>query len=428
MSAGLPYEAALLAEIRAAKFQLKRRRALRVAVLSMLASAGEAEGSPRAFLRIGPASLARFQLSLALALECQRIVCIARGLSPELLDLQAVAERAGARFHTIADPRALAGLVTANDEVVVVADGLLAPVASALALLEGRHCVVVQGVDSGIAAGFERIDLNHASAGLMRIPGRLIERLQELPADCDAASALTRIALQAGIEQRPLPNEARDGLRWKLIRNDAEAHAAEAGWIGLHLDGDEPHSPGTALARIAVRSFGPAILHAGSGGNIVVLCAVALAILGLGIGWAGFPATALVLCALAWITRRAAAQLHAIERESLALASARWPRVKLFEWALDLAMIAIMVWNAGPFPMSSLWQRGFAPLMLLCLVRLLPRITDRGWSVWLADRALLALVLAIAAGLGHLSQALPLLAATLALFAVVWPGGRARLT
>ena len=394
----------------------------------MLASAGEAEASPRAFLRIGPASLARFQLSLSLALECQRIVCIAREMTSDLANLQTVAERAGARFHCVTGPRALAGLVTANDEVVVVADGLLAPVASAVTLLEGRHCVVVQSVDSGIAAGFERIDLNHATAGLMRIPGRLVERLQELPADCDAASALTRIALQAGIEQRPLPVEARDGLRWQLIRNETEAHAAEAGWIGAQLDGDQPNSPGTALARIAVRSFGPAILHAGSGGNIVTLCAGALALLALGIGWAGFPASALLLCALAWITRRSAAQLAAIERESLALASARWPRVKLFDGALDMVLIAIMVWNTAPFPMSSLWQRLFAPLILLCLVRLVPRITERSWAVWLADRALLALILALAAGLGLLTQAVPVLAAAFGFFAAAWPVERARLT
>jgi hypothetical protein len=394
----------------------------------MLAPAGEAERGPRAFLRIGPASLARFQLSLALALECQRVVCIANEMSAELVELQAVAERAGARFHCIAGPRALSGLVTANDEVVVVADGLLAPIASAVALLEGRHCVVVQGVDSGIAAGFERIDLSYASAGLMRIPGRLIERLQELPADCDAASALVRIALQAGIEQRSLPIESRDGLRWKLIRNETEAHAAEAGWIALHLDGDEPQSPGTALARIAVRNFGPAILHAGSGGNIVALCAAALGVLALGIGWAGFPTIALLLCALAWVARRGAAQLQAIEQELLAQSSARWPRVKLFDLVFDFGLIALAVWNTAPFPQSSLWQRGFAPLMLVCLVRLLPRISDRNWAIWLADRSLLALVLAFAAATGQLTPAFPVLAALLALFAALWPTGRVRLT
>ena len=124
--------------------------ALRIAVLSMLESAGEAAAMPRAFLRIGPASLARHQLSLALAMECQRIVCIARQMSPELVALQGEAERAGARFHCINGPRGLAGLVTANDEVVVAADGLLVPLDTALALLDGPHAIVVQPVEAGV--------------------------------------------------------------------------------------------------------------------------------------------------------------------------------------------------------------------------------------------------------------------------------------
>jgi hypothetical protein len=53
----------------------------------MLESLGEAEAAPRAFLRIGPASLARHQLSLALAMECQKVVCLARDLAPELVRL-----------------------------------------------------------------------------------------------------------------------------------------------------------------------------------------------------------------------------------------------------------------------------------------------------------------------------------------------------
>ena len=192
----------------------------------MLETAGQAGALPRAFLRIGPASLARHQLSLALAMECQKIVCLAREMTAELVQLQHDSERSGARFHCVSSTRALAGQVTAHDEVVVISDGLLAPLDAATSLLEGPHAVIVQPIEAGIAAGFERIDLNFASAGLMRIPGRLFERLHELPADCDAPSALTRIALQAGIVQRPLPIEARDGLRWKLVHNEAEAHSA----------------------------------------------------------------------------------------------------------------------------------------------------------------------------------------------------------
>ena len=361
-------------------------------------------------------------------MESQRIVCIARQMSPELVQLQHQAERAGARFHCISGPRALSGLVTATDELVVISDGLLPPLDAALALLEGPHSVVVQPVEAGVAAGFERIDLNHAAAGLMRIPGRLVERLQELPADCDAASALTRIALQAGIEQRPMPAEAREGMRWKLVRNEGEAHAAEAGWIGAHLDGDGPQTPGTALARFAVRSFGPAILHAGSGGNALAIAAAVAILLALGIGWAGFAASALVMCGIAWIVRRAAALLIAVEQETMAHPPSRWPREPLFDWVTDLTLVAIFIWNTAPFPSSSLWHRGFAPLILICLVRIYPRLTERAWAAWLADRSLLAILMAVAAGAGFLTQAVPLLAAVLAMLAILLPSRLMRIT
>ena len=394
----------------------------------MLAPGGDDDGPPRAFLRIGPASLARFQLSLALALECQRIVCIARQMSAELADMQSIAEQTGARFHWITGPRGLAGLVTANDEVVVISDGLLAPVESAVSLLEGPHSVIVQPVETGIAAGFERIDLNNSSAGLMRIPGRLVERLQELPADCDVPSALTRIALQAGVEQRVLPAAPREGLRWKIIRNEAEAHAAEAGWIGLHLDAEGPQTPGTSLARMSVRAFGPAILHAGSGGNIVSICAAAIGVLALGLGWWHLPVIALLLGGIAWITQRAAAQLQAIERDSLAIAAGTWSRLRLSDWLFDLALMAVLVWNRVSLPDIALWQRAFAPAMLVCMIRLLPRVIERDWAILFADRVLLAVVLAIAAATGWLTGALPVMVLALALFAVLWPSQRVRLT
>lgn len=402
--------------------------ALRIAVLSMLEVAGENAAMPRAFLRIGPASLARHQLSLALAMECQRIVCIARAMSAELVALQLEAERAGARFHCINGPRGLAGLVTATDEVLVITDGLLVPLDAALGLLEGGHVVLVQPVEAGVAAGFERIDLSHAAAGLTRIPGRLVERLQELPADCDAASALTRIALQSGIEQRHLPPETREGLRWRLVHTEAEAHAAEAGWIGAHLNDGGPQTPGTALARLAVRGFGPAILHAGRGGNTLAIAAALVVLLALGLGWFGIAATALVLCGVAWLVRRAAALLIAVEDESLGKPPSRWPRESLFDWVNDAAILSVLVWNTAPFSGASLWQRLFAPLILLCLIRLLSRLAERAWAGWLGDRLLLGILLALGGAAGMLAQAIPVAAMGLALLAIVLPSGLMRIT
>jgi hypothetical protein len=394
----------------------------------MLESLGEAEAAPRAFLRIGPASLARHQLSLALAMECQKVVCLARDLAPELVRLQHDCERAGARFHIVATAQALSGLITANDELVVIADGLLVPLDAASGLLEGPHAVLVQPIEAGLAAGFERIDLERATAGFMRIPGRLVERLHELPADCDAVSALTRIALQAGIAQRNLPAEARDGLRWKLVRNEAEAHAAEAGWIALHLEDGSSAAPGAGLARLGVRAFGPALLHAGSGGNMLAGGAFAGLLLGLGAGWAGLTILALVLWALAWVMRRMGGLLAAVECESMVLPASRWPREATFGWFHDAALVAILGWNTLVPGSVSPWYAYFAPLVLLCLLRLVARLIEGAGAAWLADRLLLGAILLLAAAFGWLGQAVPILAAALALFGAAVPLGPSRLT
>ena len=197
----------------------------------MLEPAAESGAGPRAFLRIGGLTVARQQLALALALQCERIVCIAPALSNPIVELQHLAEAGGCQFHVIPGARPLVGLVTATDELIVLADGLFASTAEACDLLSDGQSVLVQPVEQGIAAGFERIDLNHAAAGAMRLPGRLVERLGDLPSDCDAVSSLQRIALQAGVRQRAIPVQGQDGLFWSLVRSDAEAHAIEPQWV-----------------------------------------------------------------------------------------------------------------------------------------------------------------------------------------------------
>ena len=54
----------------------------------MMEPAGAGQTAPRAFLRVGGATLARHQLGIAVALECQRVICIAREVVPELIALQ----------------------------------------------------------------------------------------------------------------------------------------------------------------------------------------------------------------------------------------------------------------------------------------------------------------------------------------------------
>jgi hypothetical protein len=394
----------------------------------MMEPAGTGQPTPRAFLRVGGATLARHQLGIALALECQRIVCVAREVTQPIIALQHEAERVGVRLHVIPGPRALAGLVTANDELIVFTEGLLAAPQEALGLLEAGHAVLVQPIESGLAAGFERIDLNNAAAGAIRIPGRLVEGLADLAPDCDIPSALTRIALQSGIAMLSVPAAAREGARWRLVRDEVEAHAIEGAWIRLHMGEGEMPTPGILLSRLGILAFGPSLLHAGSGGGLVALGTVAVMLLALGAGWLGYAAVALLLCAVAWTLRRAAGLLERVEHDSLNLRKSRFSNEQILGWLLDIELIALIAWSS-PLPLwETVLTRIFPPFMLLALTRFLPRVLLRGWIAWLEDRALLALLLALAAVFGVLAPAVQLLTMVLATAALLLSAGKSQLT
>jgi hypothetical protein len=384
--------------------------------------------TPRAFLRVGGATVAQHQLALCVALECQRLICVARGLTPELVALQHAAEAAGMQFHVVAGARQTAGLITANDELVVLSDGLLAAPSGVIPLLEAGHGMLVQPVETGVPLGFERMDINHAFAGAMRIPGRLVERLSELPPDCDVASALTRIALQAGVAQRPVPIESREGVSWRIVRDESEAHAIETGWIDLHMQQGRATTLGTALARLGVRAFGPALLHAGSGGNALAVGAGVFLAMALVAGWFGAIATALVLTAVCWIVRQSAELLDRIERDSLSRPPARIPREVLFGWLLDAVLIVLVTWSVGT--VQPRWPFDFvvAPLFLVSLLRIAPQLFTRNGSAWLEDRALLCILLAVASAAGALIQVVTLAAGLLALAGALLAGWSTRIT
>lgn len=394
----------------------------------MLETSATGAAGPRAFLRVGGISVARQQLALALALDCKRIVCIARGLPPELVDVQHAAERAGAQFNAVPGARQLVGQITAADDVILIGDGLFAGIPEAAALLEKGPAVLVQPIEQGLAAGFERIDLNAASGGAMRVPGRLVERLAELPDDCDAYSALQRIALQAGVNQRAIPAAGAGGSLWVLVRGEDEAHTLEPRWIRDRIASEIPSGPGQWLARGAVRSFGPALLHAGSGSGIVIAAAVVLAAFGLGAGWFGLGPFGLALCGLGWLTRQAGVLLGRIEQPLGGEERLAGLRREIYGWGLDAVIVVITAWSSVIEPGQGLLHRFFPPLMLIALLRILPRLSGQRWAGWLEDRLVLGLVLgaAVLAGVG--SEVVHGGALFLALVGIALPRAELRLT
>jgi hypothetical protein len=388
----------------------------------------ETEAAPRGALRVGGVSVALEQLALAVTLGCERIFCLAGRMTPEIAALQHEAERAGARFQLIPGPRGLLGQVAAQDEVIALADGLFASVSDAAALLEPGAAVLVQPADPAVEAGFERIDASLASGGALRVPGRLVERLADLPHDCDTFSALLRIALQAGVAQRPLPPKGLGDGFWTLLATEEQAHALEPLWIRRRIRHIRPFNPTRGLARLLVRSFGPALLHAGSGSRIVFAAAIVLLALAFGAGWLGWPGPALVIAALAWLLGEATVVLRRIEADRLVPAGPGLDWHRLFDGAVDAVLVALIAWVMPAWIGQGALARYFPALILLALLRIVPRLVPQAWVYWLEDRALLALLVALAALAGLAAPVIYGAALLLSACGILWPQTGNRLT
>lgn len=368
----------------------------------MMEAVGAGLPMPRAFLRVAGATVAHHQLGLVLALGCQRVICLVRGTSAEVIALQHAAEDAGLQFHLATMPRQLSSLVTAADELVVIGDGLLADPAAATALVdEEGPAVLVQPVEGALEQGYERIDLNTAGAALMRLPGRLVEHLHELPADCDASSALMRIALQAGVPMRQVPSAARSGINWRLVRTEQEAHELEDAWLRARFGPESATSPGRALARFAMLGFGSSLLHAGNASAGLSVGVLAMLGLAAGFGWFGFGLAAFLCCAVAWVMLYASRLMRDAERQILGQLPPAIPRADALGWAIDATIMSLALIESQSWPRESLASWLFPPMMLALLLQLVPRLLPQRLSSLVSDRAVLCLLLALVAGFGQ---------------------------
>lgn len=375
----------------------------------------------RGLLRVGGITIARHQLAVLLGAGCERIVCLVPALDGTTAPLQHAAEAAGAQFHALVGLRGLAALVTVADEVVALRDGLLADPDAALGLIDAGPAVLTQPENPAVAEGFERIDALSADAGMIRVPGRLIERLRELPGDADGYSGLMRAALQSGTPRRELARDLRETGRWRLIRTEADAHAADPQWVSAHLTTGDTASPGTALAALAVQRFAPAMLHSGGAAVRLGVGAFVLALLGLGAGWLGHAAVGLGLCALAWPLQRAAAMIERIERRALRRVPGWLRGDTVFGWSFDAALLALGTWILPAFPGEPLLAHVFAPAMLIALIRIVPRIAPPRIGVWIGDRMLLCLALIGASVAGQVGPVMATSALVLAAIGIFTP-------
>ena len=228
---------------------------MRLALLSALADpSGTSAGERPAFRRFAGKSVLAHQLDCAAHLGCERVLCLVGSAGPDLGPAKAHAERAGMRFDAVDSSLRMQAQVTADDEVIVIEDGILPDQTVLVEGLSERPAVLAFPDDPALELGFERLDATRAWSGALRTRGDSVARLADLPPDCDLSSSLLRIALQAGarvIELDPAPLV--EGT-WQRRVDRQGAQATEWRWITRQVRPAPFAAPGRAIVdRIGLR-------------------------------------------------------------------------------------------------------------------------------------------------------------------------------
>ena len=377
---------------------------MRIALLSTLERDPQA-GSPRAaFAGFAGAMVVERQLDLAIRLGCERIICLVDSIEREVLEVQDRAESAGKKFRALRNPARLSGMVAAEDEVLVLAPGLLPDDDATEKTLESRG-ILAFPADLAVPLGYERIDLELAWSGAMMVPGNLVERLSGLPADVDVPSALMRLALQSGTPMRHLDRELLQQGQWHLGADRQTLDAREKRWIDAQRRQIAFRAPGVAVAERAGARLARDIL--GQASEPLPLAAAYLSIMGaLGLAAFGHTAFGLALVTLGALFGHMAEVVGRVSSLNR-MAKDRSLLNRVLDYLIDPVFILLLIVSA-PEPLG--FMRAFVPLTLFGLLRLSHRHASEKWRATYGDRILLGCLLTAPAFLGYAHEAAAILA------------------
>lgn len=359
---------------------------MRAALISIAATQTQVAGK----------SLARRQLDFALAAGCERIIVLGNGASAEAVALRHAAEARGARVQGIGDAHGLLGAVPAGDELLVLSPGLLAEDRRALDALERGTAILVLSAGPGVAAGFERIDLERAWAGVLVLPGRLVERLSDLPPDSEATAALLRIALQARVADKRLPDQVLAEGTWSIVGNSNDVALRQGAWLKRNLPSvSAGFGVSRIVARFALERLAIPLLDLPRASPGIWAGTSAALAAGAGAAAWGWPAAGFLLVALGALLAEFAAGLTRLRDAPFGPdGKRRWSQ--LLGWLVDGGLVA----SAALASDGGWLQRLFPPLVLLGVLHASRPHDWPRFAALLGDRALLALVFAVAAGFG----------------------------
>lgn len=371
-------------------------------------------GTLRAELRMAGQSVLAWQVDLLRVLGVDRVLCLCESPDREVLRLQHAVEANGAAFHALNGFAAIPALVRAEDDLIILRDGIVPGPAILESLIlgdDGLHRTVLclpegHSLAAAYPDVFERIDAARQWAGVLAMRGAPAQQLADFPADADAMSVLLRLALQAGTpcEVLPAKSAAPDAL---LLADDALAVARqERAMIAAAAPKADGRAPMAALATTLVRRIVPRGLDRGA--MIAAALALCLALGGVSTAAFGLASVGLGLAGIAAFAARISADF--------ALVSARLRRraePERFGSAIDAVndgLAALTIWFALS-PWSQWMPLAICGPLIIGLLRLAARQAAGVWARMAADRSSHLLVLALAAALGILPETSAVIAA-----------------
>ncbi len=369
----------------------------------------------RATLPLAGRSVLAWQAALLQSLGAERVLCLTDSTtaSGDVLQLQHVLETGGTSFHALKGFAAIPALVRAEDDLIILADGLVPDPAVVRAVLGGEgaltRAVATISSDHPLAAAhpedFERIDAARCWAGVLAMRGAPVQQLADMPADADAISLLLRLALQAGTPTRDLAARELVPERWRLAESTAAVAKRESDLVARAAPPADWRAPGIALASALVRASVPRGLAqgglvAGGLGLALLLGAVLLAAFGP-------AAAALAMAAAGAFGAQVSLGFTGIasrlrREEPAARASA------VLGAGVDI-LASLTLWFAlAPWPE---WKPlAVLGAVLFGLARLVARTPDSPLGRSVPDRTSLLLLLALTAMVGRLPEAVSCLA------------------
>lgn len=369
---------------------------MRTALLSALERTET--GVPRAFLELGGRPVIAWQADLVRELGCNRIICLCDGPTPELLALQQAAEADGVKVNLIRGPLQLVGLVSADHELLVLADGLVPDRAIAERLFREGRGVATLPAEAGIAAGFERIDAANSWGGVIVARGSIVERLADMPPDSDCVSLILRLALQSGTRTVALDTAWLNSGQWMLMSNAEQVSARENALLDAHATQVHWTGPGRAIAAKLARRLAPGQLERGPAmfGGAFILGSLGA----IGAASQEYVPVALLLLAFSGFCLATARALGRFKNGLFG----REMRPVFDKHGKDLLDIVAIASLTVPANLPMLGRRIFLPLVLIGLLRLAERITAPRFQALWGDRIALAVILAAGAWLGVLTE------------------------